>query len=525
MFQCLLPNEVVSIYFIFKVMLENRFHIDNSIDLFNPKTKTSFIKYAALELEINQDTIKEDVGKLLTTLDSLLQKQLDKKKEPEKKQEYFSDIAIAYKARKFLEDPSFIVQFVKDINDAGIVGENLNVLFGFIATVSKILPEQLNIIVQAESSSGKSTVVNLISSFVPPEQLHYFTQITPKSFYYMADDDLWEMCIAVAEAEGLEMAIYPIKQMISEKILSIVFTKTDPKTGEHTSSTNSKKVKVQIMITAPKEGLDEELENRCVILTLDESLNQTQRVQELQRKLKGPEGEKIRKKRKDTEVFYQHVQREIKPVIISNDYFKHLIFSSKNQRARRDNQKYLTLIESITLLFQYQSERTFERDGNIVVKTNLIHIAIAHFLMRRVFHSTLDELPAQTRKLLTKIIDYVLLRSKEEHTDVLQVRFSRKQIKKLTGLSMSRVHEHIMRLMFNEYLLSTRDANGFAYRLNFRPDEDGEVSAKIELVSMKVLIKIATAKERNDYDAFKPYLIEIFKALDPTYDTKEGEEL
>ncbi len=500
---------------------DGRFHIDNSIDLFNAKLSLGFCKTAGLSLDLDAKVIKHDLDKITQLLDIELTNQIQGA-DDQKKVKFQKDIAISLKAVEFLDDPLMIVRFVKDVLQCGLVGESLNSFFCFLATLSRYLSDQLHVIIQSESSAGKSTMLNLVSSFVPEDDLIYLTQITPKSFYYMTEEELMGKVIAIAELDGMDQAIYPIKQMISEKKLSISYTKTDPQTGEHTSVTNMKRARSSFMLTSPKEGGDEEVDNRSVILTLDESEHQTRRIQNIQRRFRSEEGGRLRLEKEQLIRFYNHVQREIEPWEVSNIYSKSLDFKADNHRARRDHDKYLMIIESLTLFFQRQRHQYVGSDGRRTVKTHLIDIVIAGFIARRLFKTTLDELPPQTRNFFQKIVKCMQDKSETEDCDILNVCITRKEMRELTKLSNNRVHEHAHRLFLFEYMSSKREADGFRYRLTFRPDEAGDnISNNLNLVSINTLKKKATREEREEYQTFVPHLQETFKSLDPSY--KDGE--
>ena len=424
-----------------KLNYGGRFHIDNSIDLFNSKLSLSFCKSAEIVLDIDPKIIKHDLNKITQILDEELSKHL-RGADEQRQQTFQLDISISLRAREYLKSKKFIVEFVKDVETCGLVGEPLNSFFCFLATLSRHLVDQLHVIIQSESSAGKSTMLNLISSFVPEDELIYLTQITPKSFYYMKEEELLGKVIAIAELDGMDQAIYPIKQMMSEKKLSISYTKTDPVTGEHTSVTHKKDSLVSFFLTSPKEGGDEEVDNRSVILTQDESESQTLRIQEVQRLFRSVEGVKLKEEKARLIKFYNHIQKEVKLLTVVNPYSNHLSFKADNHRSRRDHEKYLILIECVTPLFQYQRERTKDSQGNEIVKTHLIDIAITHFLARRLFKATLDELPPQTRGFFRKVIEYLKQQAEEKNCDILNLWTSRKEMREYTKLSNTRVSEH-----------------------------------------------------------------------------------
>ena len=507
-----------------KLVIEDKFHIDNSLDLFNSKLCLVFCKTAGLSLDIDSKVIKADLDRIIQILDHELEKQLanlqDKKQDQKKK--FQKDIAISLKAVEFLKDPLMIVRFVKDVVKCGIVGESLNVFYCFLATLSRFLPEKIHVIIQSESSSGKSTILNLIRSFVPEDQVHYFTQVSPNSFYYQEDDAFIRSCIFIAESEGMEQAAYAVKQMMSEDELSKSSTVTDPQTGEFRSVLRNKKTSSVFMLTIPKTGFDEEVENRSVVLTTDESLAQTIRVQEQQRKKRSPEGIRALEVKKECQKFYQHVQMEFQPYHgTQNRYIDHLSFNTENQRTRRDNEKYLATIDCITLLFFKHRETFTDTHGHHYLRTHLIDIVLAHFIVRRLFTTTVEDLPPQAKNFYSKICRHLQEESVSKDTDILSLWLNRKQMREITRLSNTRVSVYSKLLEDYGYFASKRFADGIYYRLCFEPDLEGNISSKLNLKNLDFLKKKATRHEREEYEAFIPYLKEIFKALDPTY--QDGE--
>jgi DNA primase catalytic core len=501
---------------------EKRFHID-TVDLFNAKTTGVYSRAAASKLTLDERVVSSDLDSLTVKLDELLKKIIEDKEnqKTEKKKEFHKNIETSFKAREFLSDPLFITKFVKDMEKAGVVGEPLNMFFGFLSTLSRYMKYPLHLIIQSESSAGKSNMLNLLSKLVPEEDMIYLTQVTPRSFYYGEPDFLKNKSIFIAEADGLKEAEYAIKQLMSELRLAISSTKTDPKTGEHTSDSREIEGPAQFIITEPVESLIEEIINRCVTLILDMSLAQTERIMDYQRLLHSPEGVTLRKQKEIICDFYRHVQREIQPLEVINTFSPYLSFNATTHQARRDHQKYLTLINTITLLNQHQREKIY-KDGKLCVKTHPVDIAEANFLARRIFARALDELPIQTRNFVEILGKHYLQYAKENQVDFNQVWFYRKDARETTGLSNTRVHEHINRLVDFEYLTTRRDQNGIAYRFLFEPSmERGFFTSLLKLVEMPEILKHATKKERQEYLDFKVNLQEIFRALDPSYEQGE----
>src|SRR5262249_60845734 len=105
-------------------------------------------------------------------------------------------------------------------------------------------------------------------------------------------------------------------------------------------------------------------------------------------------------------------------------------------RTRRDHQKYLTLIRAITLLHQYQRPiRTVQHQGRTVeyIEVTLEDIALANELAAEVLGRSLDDLPPQTRHLLDLLDGLVSRACEQEGLDRGNYRFSRRQVREVTG--------------------------------------------------------------------------------------------
>jgi hypothetical protein len=117
--------------------------------------------------------------------------------------------------------------------------------------------------------------------------------------------------------------------------------------------------------------------------------------------------------------------------------------------------KYLSLIRAITFLHQYQRPiHTVQHRGKTVryIEVTPDDIAIANRLAHDVLGRTLDELPPQTRKLLTTLHGWVKTESERQSLKQTDFHFSRRQVRELTGWGNSQLAIHLDRLADMEYL-------------------------------------------------------------------------
>lgn len=130
---------------------------------------------------------------------------------------------------------------------------------------------------------------------------------------------------------------------------------------------------------------------------------------------------------------HQNAQRLLRPLEVINPFAPRLTFPDENTRLRRDQEKYLTLIDAIAFLHQYQRP-VKERSGRPYVEVTLTDIETANRIAGECFGRTLDEMPPQTRRFLDLLWTHVEKTAKEKSLAPDQVRFSQRDAREITGL-------------------------------------------------------------------------------------------
>src|SRR5215212_7737182 len=155
-----------------------------------------------------------------------------------------------------------------------------------------------------------------------------------------------------------------------------------------------------VMTTTALE-VDDELQNRCIVLTADEDREQTRAIHQRQRKAQTIDGLLSTREANEIHRLQQNVQRLIQPILVANPYAEQLTFLDAKTRTRRDHMKYLTLIRTIVLLHQYQRPHKTRvlASGERVQYIEVIpsDIALANELAHEVLGRSLDELAPQTQ--------------------------------------------------------------------------------------------------------------------------------
>jgi hypothetical protein len=223
---------------------------------------------------------------------------------------------------------------------------------------------------------------------------------------------------------------------------------------------------VMMFLTTTAIDIDEELLNRCLVLSVNEDREQTQAIHRLQREQQTLEGLLKRQERRDLVRLHQNAQRLLKPLFVVNPYVQERKFPDTLTRMRRDHLKYLTLIRAIALLHQYQRPAKTDR-GIGYIEATREDIATADRLMEELMRRSLDELPAQTRRLLGLVDTAVTGECQRLKMARADFRFSRKDVRGWTEWGDTVLKKHLGRLEDMEYLVVHRGGRGqsFVYEL------------------------------------------------------------
>ena len=453
-------------------------HID-SFDLYQSRPRQTFINQASAELGVHLDVIKRDLGQVLLQLEELQERQIKNTLEPEKEAPAL-DESERQEALALLKSPDLLNRILTDFETAGVVGEETNKLVGYLACVSRKLDRPLAVIIQSSSAAGKSSLMDAILALMPEEERVQYSAMTGQSLFYMGETNLKHKILAIAEEEGAEHASYALKLLQSEGELTIASTGKDDSTGNLVTKEYRVEGPVMLFLTTTAIDIDEELMNRCLVLTVNESREQTQAIHALQRRQQTLEGLLQNEDRKHLIRLHRNAQRLLRPLLVANPFAEQLTFIDDKTRTRRDHLKYLTLIRAIALLHQYQREvKHITHKGRRLsyIEVTAADIETANKLAHEVLGKSLDELPPQTRTLLRHIHRMVMEQCQAQGIEQKDFRFSRRDVREYVGWTDFQIKKHMARLTELEYLLVHRGGRGqsFVYELLYQGEgEDGQ---------------------------------------------------
>lgn len=455
-----------------------RFHVD-TLDLYSARARASFLVAAAAELGVGEDVVKRDLGRVLLACEQLADQVVTDAQTPVDEPPRMTDAEKA-EALALLRDPELVARIVADFAAAGIVGEATNCLVGYLAATSRKLSRPLAIIVQSTSAAGKSALMDAVLSFVPVEEQVRYSAMTGQSLFYVGESDLAHKVLAIAEEEGATRAAYALKLLQSDGEISIASTGKDTASGRLVTHTYRVTGPTAIILTTTSIEIDEELLNRCLVLTVDEDREQTRKIHTRQRAAQTLSGLLAGVERDSVTTLHRNAQRLLEPLSVVNPFADRLTFADTATRTRRDHVKYLTLISAVTLLHQHQRQvktATAAGPGGRAVRyieSTPADIALANQLAHEVLGRSLDELPPGTRRLLDALHAHVTGRCESEGLDADLVRFTRRSLREHLGFGDTQLKVHLARLVDLELVIAHRlETGGFAYELAWHTTDTG----------------------------------------------------
>ena len=454
-------------------------HLD-TLDLYQARQRGAFVKAAALELGVAESVVAGDLSALVLALEPLQEQAIRGALQPDTASVPALSEADEAAGLALLRDPLLAERIVADVEAIGVVGEGTNALVGYLACVSRLLDRPLAILIQSTSAAGKSTLMDALLSLMPENERVHYSAMTGQSLFYIGEGDLKHKILAIAEEEGVRQAAYALKLLQSQGELTIASTGKDPTTGKLVTSEYRVEGPVMLCLTTTAIDIDEELLNRCLVLTINETAEQTAAIQQRQRQARTLQGLQASVRSNHILQVHRAAQTLLRPLAVVNPFAESLTFASDRVRLRRDHVKYLALIDAIALLHQQQRKtETLEVNGAAVeyIEVTREDIALANRLAHAVLGRSLDELPPQTRRVLAALSAWVGEQATTQGIDRGGVRFTRRTVRAALGLSDTQLRVHLERLVQLEYVRMHTGQNGSLYTYSVSFDGDAGADA------------------------------------------------
>lgn len=336
-------------------------------------------------------------------------------------------------AEERLRDPDLLNRVSTDIRALGVVGEKNNRQILYLVGTSAQLPRPLAVIFRGASSSGKSFLGEQVSRLFPPEVVLRATRLTTNALYHFRPGTLRHRMIVAGERSRLTNddaaeATRALREMIeSGRLSKAIPMKEGDRFVTHQIEQDGP---IAYLESTTAARIDEEDANRCLLLTTDETENQTRRI--IKATATAAAGQGCDDVTRICEVHHA-IQRMIPRVDVIVPFAEAISehYPTARLESRRDFRHLLQLVKAIALLHFRQRKR----DASGAVIATLDDYATAEQLAREPLGAAASGVSAGARDLLEQLRE---LHGTSEFTTT--------QVKQLGGASHRTLENRLLTL-------------------------------------------------------------------------------
>jgi hypothetical protein len=265
-------------------------------------------------------------------------------------------------------------------------------------------------------------------------------------------------------------------------LLTLAVPMKDPNSGRIRTMVLEIRGPIAYMESTTDAHINDENANRCFELYLDESPKQTEAIFAAQRRARTLEGWQVERRKEKILHVHHTAQRLLRSLKVIIPYVKLIEFPASWLRGRRDNDRFLSLIEGIAFLHQHQ--RTIGTDGDTeYITASVEDYAMAYDLAHQVFAQAGSDLPKPAADFLDRMKKEMRQLARENKSPLDAFTFSRRDVRKALRLPDHIVKRTMRQLEELEYVQVQRAANGGSFRYRLTPEEtpaclDGLITPK-----------------------------------------------
>jgi len=450
-----------------------------TIDLYQDDLIEKLARKIAERLEIGSSKVHESLLELTGLLERYREIQNEKRKKKKVEIRELTPQRIET-AQAFLSAKNLDKRTNKAIGKTGLIGEVKNRMILWYVFTSRLRKQPLHAMCLGASGTGKTYLQEKIGALIPKHQKKEITAMSDNAMYYFDEKELVHKLLLIEDLDGAneQKILYALRELMSKKYISKTIVIKDSK-GNLKTITLEVRGPICLAGTTTRERLYEDNSNRSLLIYLDNSKAQRQRIMDYQRK---ESAGKINKYEEAEMVeFMQDVQSVLKPIKVVNPYAEQLIIPEQVFKPLRTNSQYLQFIESVTFYHQYQrSVRTDSRNKKYI-ETTIEDIEIANELLKEVLLAKSDELTKASRRFYEMLQGYLNREKKES--------FYSSEIRRAYRMAPATVKRHLRNLVKYGYVKTVGGSKNKGYEYEVEKEVD-DLRNKITTALDAVLNKI-----------------------------------
>jgi hypothetical protein len=369
--------------------------VRHNLDLYNDTQLEKFTRKLADRLEIGTSVIAGTLAELTQELENYRLEKIKEQNTNEQAQAKPQTPEEKAEAIKNLQHENLLEQTIQDLQTSGIQGETENALILLLAMTSRKMPDPISVICLARSGSGKSYLMEKVANCIPEEDKKEHTQFTGNSFYYYKREQIRHKVFIVKDLEGALSVLFPMRELQSEKKISKTITRKG-KDGKLETITLIVEGPVSVIACTTKESVYEDNANRSILIYLDDSKEQDERIMDYQKKKRAGLIDSFKEKEIQTKL--QQMQKALEPVKVINRYAPMIDLPENFPKKRRALPIILNVIEAITFYHQCQREQTADKEtGEMQIETHPNDIENGFKYLKNILFRKSDELSGAVR--------------------------------------------------------------------------------------------------------------------------------
>ena len=427
----------------------------DDVNLYSHTAVKKLIQNVAELLELSTTEVSRTIAELTEELEAYRMAERAMQIQALKPKQYEMTQLEIQQAQAFLKGENLVKKTLELITKSGLVGEQKNGLMLFFLYLSRLQDEPLHAIIFGKSGSGKTYLQKRISECLPEEAVRTVTSLTENTLYYSAKNFWKHKVLLIEDLEGVYQAFLPLREFMSNQSISKLTTDKDAK-GNNVQKVLTVEGPICVSGATTKESIYEDNANRSFLLHIDESPNHLNEVMTYQRKMQADlinETEQAEAKQ-----VLKNSQRLLRNIRVVNPYAMDLKIPDMVFKKLRTNMHYLKLVEIITFYHQSQREIQKDKNGKPYIKTEIIDIEWANWLVKESLLRKSDELSGELRDF------FELLKTKVDKENS----FYAKDIRKGLRMHPMKLSRYLVSLEKRGYLKRTggNRQQGFEYQVS-----------------------------------------------------------
>jgi ABC-type dipeptide/oligopeptide/nickel transport system ATPase component len=430
------------------------------LDLYDNKQIEKTITEAEEHLFIHRNNLEKDFYQLTEALDQYRESMAKESPADEGITGASAYILTPHEKAQAMElakDKDLMASLQNKLSHTGIIGEEQNKTFLFVIAASHIQENPLNALIQGSSGSGKTNLLKGIYKLIPDENKKIYSRCSEKMLYNVPKYYFQNKLICFEDVDGLgEEAEYAWRELVSNGELTSGVSYKDDK-----GNIGIKELIVHGPITSiactTHGAIYADNMSRLFLIAIDESKEQTKKINEYQ--AKEAAGLINKQEQQATITQLKNYIRLLNPCQVHNPHATKLKLPEGVRDERRLYRLYLYFIDMITVLHQYQRNKTAQ--GKLIATKQ--DCQIAKELMFECIMLKMDELDGSLRQFFERLKDYIKTKNNDKYS------FTQREIREALHISKTQLFRFVNELYYMEYLQETRSStnNGNTYQIKY----------------------------------------------------------